>query len=155
MKKFDIAQVLTLLANLSVLGGLIFLGYETRQNTMQLRAQASNSVTEGLSRVNAAIFSDPVLADLVRRGEQDLSSLTPTEAEQFRAYEFDRINLAIEVMTLERDGVADVQFPYVEFLVRQFHSKPGLQAFLVSVKDKWVGAPELYEMLRSDKSSHR
>jgi hypothetical protein len=148
--KLDFSKAVTLLANVAVLGGLVFLGYETRQNTIQLRAQASNSITEGLSRGNAAIFGDPVLADLVRRGEQDLSLLTPTEMAQFGAYEFDRINLAIQVMTLEADGLADVQFPYVDFLVQEFHTKPGLQAFIVAVEDNWMGAPELYEMLRLD-----
>lgn len=127
MKKLNLPQVVSVSANLAVFGGLIFLGYETRQNTVQLRAAASYSITEGLNSLNSGIYSDRELADLVARGEQDLSSLDPTELAQFSAFQFDRINLAIHVQVLEDNGVVDVQFPYVEFLVDEFHRKPGLQ----------------------------
>ncbi len=150
MKNFNVAQVISVLANVAVFGGLVFLGYETRQNTVQLRAAASYSLTQGLSNLNSGVCNDGGLADLMVRGEQDLSSLTPAELARFGAFQFDRINLAIHVQILEDEGVSDVQFPYVEFLVRDFHSKPGLQEFLLSVRDTWVGAPELYQALLLD-----
>lgn len=147
MKKFDLNQIVSILANIAVFGGLVFLGYETRQNTIQLRAEASYAITEGLNFLNSGEYNNPQLADLLNRGQQDLSSLTEVERIQFFAYEFARVNLAIHVQILEQDGVSEVQFPYLEFLIKDFHSKPGLQQFLVEVKDVWVGAPELYEML--------
>lgn len=151
MKKFDLHQIVSILANIGVFGGLVFLGYETRQNTIQLRAEASYSITEGLNLLNSGLYNNPQLADLINRGEQDLSLLTTAERYQFFSYQFARVNLAIHVQILEQDGVSDVQFPYLEFLTKEFHNKPGLQQFLVKVKDVWVGAPELYEMLLLDK----
>jgi hypothetical protein len=37
---------LTFVANLGVIGGLFFLGYEIRQNTSQMRAEAAYSINE-------------------------------------------------------------------------------------------------------------
>ena len=150
MTKSNLPRVIGVFANVAVLGGLLFLGYETRQNTVQLRAAASYSITEGLNNLNSGIYGNRELADLVTRGEQDLSSLDPTELTQFSAFQFDRINLAIHVQVLEEEGVVNVQFPYIEFLVDEYHRKPGLQQFIVSVEDVWRGAPELYDRLRLD-----
>ena len=143
-------QWLTFLANFGVIGGLLFLGYETQQNTLQLRAEASYSINEALSMVNSSIANDAVLADIVVRGEQSLSSLNPTERKQFMAHEFDRVNLAIHVMALENDGLSEIHFPYVEFLADQYHRAPGLQEFLIDVEDTWKGSKELYDLLREE-----
>ena len=137
----------TLIANLGVIGGLVFLGFEVQQNTTQLRAESSYSVNDALSAINSAIYNDPVLAEILERGEADLSSLDSTESRQFVSYQFDRINLAIHILQLEEDGVYEVHFPYVEFLIQQFHSNPGLQDFLVLVEDQWAGSRELYNRL--------
>ena len=37
MKKIDLGQTLTILANVGVIAGIVFLGYELRQNTLVLR----------------------------------------------------------------------------------------------------------------------
>jgi hypothetical protein len=137
-----------LIANVGVVGGLIFLGYEVQQNTTQLRSESSYSVNEALSMMNSAIYSDQILADIVERGEKELSSLDETERRQFIAYQFDRINLAIHIRALERDGLTDIHFPYLKFLTKQFHSNPGLQEFLIFVDEEWEGSRELYDQLR-------
>ncbi len=67
---------LTLLANLGVLGGLVFVGFEIRQTTSQLRADASYSITASVNELNAGLYGDPELAELVFRGEADLGALT-------------------------------------------------------------------------------
>jgi len=154
MKLSKLNPWFTLMANFGVVGGLIFLGYEVQQNTTQLRAESSYSINEALSMMNSAIYNDPVLADILERGEKDLFSLTDTERRQFNSYQFDRINLAIHIRALEKDGVTDIHFPYVDFLTNQFRSNPGLQQFLVLVDDEWEGSRVLYDkMLIRDGSS--
>jgi hypothetical protein len=108
---------LSLIANIGVIAGFIFLAYEIQQNTAQLRADASYSINEALSSMNSAEYSDQAFADILIRGEQDLASLDPAEARRFFAYQFDRINLALHILELEKDGLHDV------------HRKPGLQQF--------------------------
>ena len=140
---------LSLVANFGVIAGLIFLGYEIRQNTTQLRSEASYSINEALSTLNAGIYSDPVFADIMIRGEADFSSLTPVERQQFVSFQFDRINLAIHYQALKEEGLSDIHFPYDQFLINEFHRNPGLQEFLISVEDTWLGAPELYDALKT------
>lgn len=139
---------MTLIANVGVVAGLIFLAFQIRQNTAQMRAEASYSINEGISNLNAAIYSDSMLADIVARGENSFASLNPVERSQFSSYQFDRINLGIHILFLEVDGISEVHFPYVEFLIQDFQVKPGLQEFLLAVEDSWVGSRDLYFRLR-------
>ena len=148
MKTKKIKSWITLIANLGVVGGLVFVGLEVQQNTTQIRAEASYSINEALSILNSAIYNDAVFADIVVRGEKEFSSLSPSEQRQFNAYQYDRINLAIYVLDLEGEGLTRIHFPYVDRLIQDFHGSPGLQEFLVMVEDEWVGHPELYERLR-------
>ena len=128
--------------------GLIFLGFEVQQNTTQLRTESSYSVNEALSMLNAGVYNDGILANILERGEKNLSSLDPAERRQFVAYQFDRINLAIHIQSLEADGISDIHFPYVDFLIAQYQSKQGLQEFLVLIESEWAGSRELYDRLR-------
>ena len=140
----------TLLANLGVVAGLLFLAYETRQNTLQMRSEASYAINEGISRLNAGIYNDPILAQIIVKGEQDYYSLDSVEMRQFVAYQFDRINMAIHILVLEDEGISNVHFPYVDYLVSVYHTSPGLQKFIISVEDTWSGPLELYHRLRLD-----
>ena len=138
---------LTMIANLGVLGGLVFVGLEVRQNTSQLRADASYSITASVNELNAAIYSDSDLAELIFRGEADLSSLTPLERTQFDMFEFSRLNISEYIQDLEAEGVADLNFRYVEYVVRDFQTKPGLRAFIREYQDVYVGSDELLARL--------
>ena len=148
MKAKKVNKWITLVANLGVVGGLVFVGLEVQQNTTQIRAEASYSINEALSNLNSAIYNDPIFADIVLRGEENISSLSLVEQRQFNAYQYDRINLAIYVLDLEADGLSQIHFPYVDRLAQDFHGSSGLQEFLNLVEDDWVGHPELYERLR-------
>ena len=150
MKIKQLNQSLTLVANFGVLIGLFFLVYEIRQNTLQIRSQASYSINEGLAMMNAGVYSNPILADIIVRGEEDFSALNETERMQFQAFQFSRINLAVFIIKLENEGVAGVHFNFINSLVRQYHTKPGLQAFAVSLTKKRAkdnGWLDLYEKL--------
>jgi hypothetical protein len=147
MKPKKLNAWLTLVANFGVIAGLIFLGYEIRQNTTQLRAEALYSINEAISTLNAGIYNDAVLADIKVRGEADFSSLNQIEREQFSMYQFDRINLAELYLSLKDEGLTDIHFPFDQFLIRDFRSKPGLQQFLKYVDEDWEGSRYLYDQL--------
>ena len=138
---------LALVAHFGVIAGLVFLGFEIQQNTTQLRAEASYSINEALSMLNAGVYNDSVFADIMVRGDADFYSLNQTERAQFIAFQFDRINLMIHYLELKKEGLTGIHFPYDEFMVNEFHSKPGLQEFLLFVEDTWVGAPDVYDAL--------
>jgi hypothetical protein len=148
VKTKKISSWITLFANLGVIGGLVFVGLEVRQNTTQIRAEASYSINDALSVLNSSIYTNSNLADIVVRGEKSFLSLSEVEQRQFIAYQYDRVNLATHVLGLEDDGLSHIHFPYVDRLVQDFHRSPGLQEFLAAVEDDWVGVGDLYERLR-------
>jgi len=139
---------LTLGANFGVIAGLIFLAFQVKQNTLQMRTGTSFSIMQSLNEINLSFYSDSALVDLVNRGEKDFQSLNALERSQFSSFQFSRINLAIHVYRTEEEGISDVLFPYIDFLIQEFHRKPGLQEFLKSIEKEWVGSKELYNMLR-------
>jgi hypothetical protein len=138
---------LSLLAKLAVLGGLVFVGLEIRQNTSQLRTDASYSVTAAVNELNAGLYGDPGLTELVLRGEADLSALDVIERARFDAYQFARINIAEYIEDLEMEGVSNLSFRYAEFIVREFQTKPGLRAFIREHQSTYVGSVDLLARL--------
>ena len=134
-------------ANLGVLGGLVFVGLEIRQNTSQLRADASHSITESVNQMNAGVYGDPTLADLLLRGQQDFGSLTAIERSRFMSWEFSRLNVAEYILDLEGEGVSDLNFRFVDFVVNEYQTTVGLQQFIRSVEDTWAGSDELLSRL--------
>ena len=138
---------LTLIANLGVVAGLIFLGYEIRQNTAQMRGEASYSITEGVNDINAAIHQNEELAEINHRGEYSFEELTPIEQDRLRALWFSELNLADYVLLLGEEGIENVQFDVVDYTVRKFRTQPGRRQFWDSAKDGWVGSEELYHRI--------
>jgi len=147
MNRDNLNWWLSVVANLGVIGGLIFVGYEVRQNTVQLRAESSQSITESVNALNAGVYADPVLAEILLRGSGNLTALDALERAQFDAFQFARLNIAEYVLDLEREGVSDLNFRYVEFIVREFNTKPGLRAFIREYEKVYVGSDELLNRL--------
>lgn len=110
MNRKNLNWWLSVVANLGVIGGLVFVGYEVRQNTVQLRAESSRSITETVNALNGGVYSDPELADILLRGTKDLTALNAVERNQFDAFQFARLNIAEYALDLEREGVSDLNF---------------------------------------------
>ena len=142
---------LTLSANVGVLAGLVFVGLEIQQNTKQLQAEASFTLTEIVNEQNAGIYENAELAELLMRGEQDLATLNPVELKRFSAFQYSRLNTAEYMEDLRKRGLADFNFQYIESVVRQYHTRPGLQAFIRERRDTYVGSQELLaRLIKSD-----
>jgi hypothetical protein len=98
--------------------------------------------------MNEGMYGDAALTELVLRGEQNLDALDAIDRTRFEYYQFSRLNLAEYILDLEAEGVADLNFRYVDYIVSDFRSKPGLQEFITSVGDSYAGSAELYSRLR-------
>lgn len=146
----DWKTIAELIGITAVVASLVFVGYEIRQNTSQLRTDGARSVTEMVNHLNAGIFSDATLAGIVKQGAQNFESLNDIERAQFESYQFARLNVADYIMDLEREGVSDLNFRYVDYLVREFNNKPGLQAFIRSHAKTYVGSPVLLSRLLNE-----
>ncbi len=149
MKKLDFGQAATLLANIGVIAGIVFLAIEIQQNTGEIRSQASLGINDALARMNSAIYQDAELADILIRGRASLSNLDPVEYARFQAFYLERVNLAVYVSNLEREATTDVHINYIGALTREIASYPGVGEFWSSWRENWAGSDELYDRLAS------
>lgn len=80
MNKTDLGQALTILANLGVIAGIIFLGMELRQSQLLARAQMQNELTLETQEIQRSDMNGPMAGILVRNRIGDPLS----EEERFR-----------------------------------------------------------------------
>lgn len=66
----DWNERLTIVANLAVVAGIVFLAAEVRQNTQAIRAQTRDSITEKQMEYYGWVATNPELARVFERGNQ-------------------------------------------------------------------------------------
>ena len=64
MKKIDLSQTISILANIGVIAGIVFLGVEIRQNTRSQEASSYQVLMAGIARFNEVEISDPQVPSL-------------------------------------------------------------------------------------------
>ena len=74
---------LTIFANLAVVGGIIFLGVEIRQNSQMMEAQTRHELAMGIVEQLSGIAENGQLASVIRRGSIG-EELTPDELYQYQ-----------------------------------------------------------------------
>ena len=87
MKRIDPGQIIGVLANVSVLAGILLLVYELNQNRDMMRAQTRHDIASEFVGLMTAVAENAELANLVRRGDfgDELSA-----DEQYRYERFTR-----------------------------------------------------------------
>ena len=70
MKKLDLSQTVTILANVGVIAGILFLGYELQQNNQFLAAQARSNMTSHRISFNAMLLV-PEIASVIVKAQND------------------------------------------------------------------------------------
>jgi len=152
MKKSDLGQIITILANVGVVIGLVFLTLEIRQNNAQMRAQGAYSINQSVETLNQAIYSDKEFADLLHRGEKSFNDLDPVEQSRLATFFFSEINLAQYILSLEDEGLSDLHFRYVDFKVDQFRTMPGRKEFVDAYvrSSTYFGRDDIQRMLTGE-----
>jgi hypothetical protein len=86
MKKADLGQMISVLANIGVIAGIAFLAVELRQNNDELRIQARQNVYEMQAEIQRNFFrNDGGLADLYFK-EVEGENLTRVESSRLASY---------------------------------------------------------------------
>ena len=85
MKKLDLGQTITILANVGVVAGIVFLGLELRQNNQFLGAESRYNLLQNRQNVHLMVIQDDDVADLLVKARTE-QELTETENEQLRWY---------------------------------------------------------------------
>ena len=130
MRKTTFTEVITILANVGVVIGLVFLTLEIRQNTAQMRAQGAYSIYQSVETLNQAVYADDEFADLLHRGEKSFNDLDPIEQKRLADFFFSEIHLAQYILSLEEEGLSDLHFGFVDWKIDQFRTVPGRKEFV-------------------------
>ena len=76
MKKFSPRQIAEAIGLICVIGSLIFVGLEQRQNTIAIRAATNSSFATGFQDLNLVIASSPSLAKALSHSGGDLAKVS-------------------------------------------------------------------------------
>ena len=74
---------LTLIANVGVIAGILFLAYEIRQNTQMMQAAAIQESTNIAREQLYFMAGDSEMARIEKLGDEDPSQLTPVEFQRY------------------------------------------------------------------------
>ena len=90
MSTADISNLSQALAAIATVLGLVFVGYQIRQNTRATRAAAHHSVSDSLNEINRMLAESADLTKIWLTGMQDRKALSPEDRWRFdsvmRAY---------------------------------------------------------------------
>ena len=152
MKNIDLAQTVTILANVGVVIGLVFLTLEIRQNTAQMRTQGAYSIYQSVETLNQAVYLDEEFADLLHRGEKSFNDLDPVEQSRLATFFYSEVHLAQYILSLEDEGLSDLHFGYVDFKVNQFKTIPGRKEFVEAYikPSTFLGRDDIQRMLTEE-----
>jgi len=78
MKKIELGQLLTILANVGVIAGILLLAYELDQNRRMTQAQTRSAVSDQLSNLVFEEINTPGMVDVVLKTQAG-EPLTPRE----------------------------------------------------------------------------
>ena len=121
MKKLDLGQTITILANAGVIAGIIFLGVELQQNNELMRAEARDAQNVRLHEFVQQVYTVPELAEIlfkVRKGEP----LTEVEKIRLRGRQGRQLSGVAAQWREYREGAAESPDPS---LVRRYFYEGG------------------------------
>jgi hypothetical protein len=136
VKKLDMGQSITILANVGVIIGIVFLAIEVRHASNATRLQTIDSVSAGWFQLNDAVIRDPQVARAWTVGLYNPSALSNAEAAQFSMYMRMFQNQVLRVRMHHKLGL----FPREEYegalqQLAQLMSTPGGRLFREAEKD--------------------
>ena len=85
MKKLDLGQAVSILANVGVIAGIAFLAFEIRQNTLATQMQTAQSYTNEMNTADYFYLDHPDLMDITRKAIAG-ETLSRDEAGRIRIY---------------------------------------------------------------------
>ena len=86
MKKIDVGQTITILANVGVIAGILFLAVELQQNNRLLASQAEFNYVQYIQSMDLTVLENPELADLLASAGQTGEELSAAENLQVVRY---------------------------------------------------------------------
>ncbi len=134
MKKIDLGQTVTILANIGLVAGIVFLGVELHQNNELLEAEARATRHQNRSdHTNRLLLENPGLVELIVKAD---SGESLTQEEQY---------------TLERyldQALINFQFTFVEYQRGQFDESELEAAAMSSYFNRLPGMHQYWDEMK-------
>jgi hypothetical protein len=86
MSLSDLASIGSFVSGLAVLASLIFVGFQLRQNTQAIRANASQAHSQNWHQITLPVIESGDFARILRLGLDDIACLTDDERVRFYAF---------------------------------------------------------------------
>ena len=104
-------QWLTLIANIGVLIGIVFLAFELRQTTDSLAAQSILELNLANNAEMALIASDASMAEIEVKAKDGIEGLTPIELERYKWNWFSTFNTFESAYIFRQKGIiSDIEY---------------------------------------------
>jgi len=84
MKRIDLGQVINTIANVGVIAGIVFLGFELQQNSEMIRGQTRSQLARDVVDLFQMNMNDSQYADVLLRGNNG------EELSELEAYQYNR-----------------------------------------------------------------
>ena len=146
MKKIDVGQTISILANIGVITGIIFLGIEVRQNNELLAAQARRDLLDARTAVAALRLNNEELMRL------EFKSITGEEITEYEEFRLDLLGFVIvsqmewQFDEFRAGALAESDLP-VDGWTRRFGSFPALLRYWEDGAGKRGRSPEFIRFI--------
>ena len=152
MKKFNLNQVVQILANIVIISGIVFLAIELYQNNKQLKIQSYQSWVAANLELNIAT-TDPVRSKILAQGYSNSTNLTEESYISFAMYHLGMMQMAQTTDYLYRSGSLDESLWKSEIdRAAGILSLPGVRQWW-EAGGKTQLTPEFVELLESTSST--
>jgi hypothetical protein len=105
MKKIDLGQTISIMANVGVIASIIFLGVQLRDGSIQARIATNQELVSQLRDWDQFVAADAELAAIYARGMTEFAGLTPTEQVRFDFLMRSRIRAVSSGLLAQEYGV--------------------------------------------------
>ncbi len=85
MKKISLGQTITILANIGVIAGIVFLRFEMRQNTIAVKSTAAQGIHDQIVSIQSMLI-DESMSGLIGKGINSPYELTLDEVSKVNAF---------------------------------------------------------------------
>lgn len=100
---------LTLLANLGVLAGILFLSIELQQANRIATATAEIEIRNSYGDLNSGIYADEALAELLIRGQDDTAEYDAVEDIRHYQWIIQLVNIWLSIEIAYENGIAPLE----------------------------------------------
>ena len=155
MEKIGLGQTVSILANIGVIAGIIFLALELRQNTDAVRANTYQELNAVVQAFNSMFIANPEVSEFFVKTADIDYDLQPEEAMRLRAFissfyrHADNAYFQYKLGTLTEEQMRSLLVP----IILNIQRRPRLRQEWEDGVDRLLLTPELAEYMDREISS--